>query len=120
MSATDDDLEIKLRRSCGSGAASCSLPVVRMLADIPTAELREEIARQERTPRKSKFKNCDECWHFVPWTGTIEPPKNYNPCRKGHIMSFRSPANYGDTDWGFHLIGCPDRCSPSEAENNTE
>lgn len=80
------------------------------LAEFSDRELRNElIAREQaRKPRARPFRPCDECIHFVGFTGGGDPPDDYNPCAKRHKMSFRMPEGYSDHDYGFYRSGCKD------------
>lgn len=81
------------------------------LADFSDQELRMELLARsdQRRPRSRPFKPCDNCRHFICHRGSNDPPPDFNPCAKGHQMSFRSPREYGDDDWGHYRDPCPDR-----------
>jgi len=80
------------------------------LSSFTTQELLTEIERRIEVKRdRTPIKPCDECAYFVPWSNISECPKTYNPCSKGHSMSFRLPKDYQSTDWGFYRPGCKDR-----------
>lgn len=85
------------------------------LHKFTTAELLEEIARREthRQERKPIKHWCDDCRNFVAWRKPGDPPDDYNPCGKGHTMSFRMPTGYGDMyETGFYRLVCADRLPP--------
>ncbi len=91
----DDDIPISTRR----------FP----LEKFQVSELVQEIKRREQTKRQMKFRPCDECQNFKAWTADIDPPDSYNPCVKGHAMSFRLPDDYpAETNWGFYRRPYPD------------
>lgn len=48
---------------------------------------------------------CEQCTQFVPMDN---PPKDYNPCKKGHIMNFFQPHNWPDDEYGFFVESCAD------------
>lgn len=85
--------------------------------NISTDELLAEIVRRRnaRISRRPIVK-CEECRHFKPCG---DKPNDsavdaYNPCTKGHKMSFRmcelddGPPDRND-DWGFYRNCCADR-----------
>lgn len=91
-----------------------------VLASFTTDALREEIYRRairERDKQPVQLKWCDECAHFKalrqhmsdvsPRRG--EKVSDYQPCQKGHEMSFRMPLGPMDTEWGYFRRGCRDR-----------
>jgi hypothetical protein len=80
------------------------------LEKIPTSDLVHEIKRREAAKRELKFRPCDECRFFIPWTKSSDPPTEYNPCAKLHQMSFRMPDSDDthSTAWGFYRRPCPD------------
>lgn len=84
--------------------------MTRDLARFTVDELLEELARRRRTSDAERPVSewCDDCAHFRTWTGKGDAPDNFNPCTKGHAMSFRVPADYGDP-WGFYRRVCADR-----------
>lgn len=63
------------------------------LKDYTDAELIEELARRVSNREKSKPKKWrEDCGNFKPCEGVgNEVPENYNPCVKGHKMSFAMP-----------------------------
>lgn len=84
------------------------------LAKFTTDELLAEIVRR-RNARVSRrpIVQCDKCQHFKT-SETRYDDDTYNPCIKGHAMSFRQPeADYGppdaNDDWGFYRRVCADR-----------
>lgn len=83
------------------------------LAKFSTAVLLEEIARreQQRAERKPIKDWCEDCKHFKFWTKSSDPPDDYNPCSKGHKMSFRVPETMSDVDndSGYYRRICTDR-----------
>ena len=93
------------------------------LKSFSTAQLLEELARREeaRARRKPVDDWCDDCRHFVPWGSLKGPrsemPDDYNPCSKGHQMSFREPETMADCygNSGFYRRVCVDRMA---AETN--
>lgn len=70
------------------------------------AELvRRRNARADRRP----IVQCDRCKHFKT-SETRYDDDTYNPCSKGHAMSFRMPDDGpSDSDWGFYRRVCADR-----------
>lgn len=82
--------------------------------DFSTDELLAEIVRRRnaRVSRRPIVK-CDGCKHFQT-SETRYDDDTYNPCQKGHEMSFRfpeaddGPADCND-DWGYYRRVCPDR-----------
>lgn len=81
-------------------------------AAFTTDELLAEIVRR-RNARVSRrpIPKCESCKNFVP---KADGDDSYNPCAKGHEMSFRMPdPDDGppdeNGDWGFFLRVCPDR-----------
>ncbi len=80
--------------------------------EFSTDELLAEIVRRRnaRISRRPIVK-CEKCEHFTP---SEKADDNYNPCSKGHTMSFRmceaddGPPDMND-DWGFHRNVCDDR-----------
>lgn len=80
------------------------------LTKYSTAVLLEEIARREqkRSERKPVKHWCEDCAHFKFWTAKGDPPETYNPCIKGHKMSFRIPEHYND-ECGYYRRICGDR-----------
>lgn len=78
------------------------------ISSFSTTELLEEIIRRKNAdegPPVQKW--CDDCAHFVTLLGAGE---SYNPCMKGHAMSFRMPDDLDD-EWGFFRRVCGDRCA---------
>lgn len=87
-----------------------------------TNELIEELARRANEQRVKKPPHwCDECEHFLPWIERSPIPKedcpdDYNPCSKGHQMSFMPPIEaYGE--YGFFRLVCPDRTMAPDSED---
>lgn len=80
------------------------------IADFSIEELAEELARRARNKPKepAKFRACDDCSNFIGWHD-MNVPDDYNPCKKGHKMSFKVPETHSDIDWGFYRNVCPDR-----------
>lgn len=86
-------------------------------ANISTDELLAEIVRRRnaRISRRPIVK-CEECQHFKPCGMSLsdKAADAYNPCTKGHEMSFRmceaddGPPDAND-DWGFYRNCCADR-----------
>lgn len=96
------------------------------LRQFSTDELIEELARraQAQPPQKPK-RWCEECAHFVAWIDK-QPhpghdwPLDYNPCAKGHAMTFIAPQEIGDA-YGFYRAVCPDReLSPSNTREEEQ
>lgn len=83
------------------------------LAKFSTAVLLEEISRreQQRAERKPVKHWCEDCKNFRFWTKNSDPPDTYNPCSKGHKMSFRVPETMSDVDndSGYYRRICTDR-----------
>lgn len=84
----------------------------KSFAAFSTDELLAEIVRR-RNARVSRrpIVQCDRCSHFKP---NPEADDAYNPCSKGHEMSFRMPeADDGPPeshdDWGHYRRICADR-----------
>lgn len=82
------------------------------LAKFSTDSLLEELARRRRvrSERKPIERWCEDCKHFKFWTAGGDPPDTYNPCDKGHAMSFRQPEDYGD-EMGYYRRVCSDRAA---------
>src|SRR5688572_30327931 len=82
-------------------------------------ELLEELARRRRAwkNRRPIRHFCDDCGNFKTWTHNDGPIDDYNPCSKGHAMSFRMPEGYTDTDYGFYRRVCADRLTPESSES---
>ena len=81
------------------------------LSRYTTEALAAELARRmpETAKRRRPILPCDECEHFVAWTGGT-PPATYKPCARGHALSFRMPdEREHDAPWGFYRRGCRDR-----------
>lgn len=80
------------------------------LAKFSTDALLEELARRRRvrSERQPIAHWCEDCKHFKFWTAKSDPPDTYNPCSKGHTMSFRQPEDYGD-EMGYYRRVCADR-----------
>ncbi len=93
----------------------------KILRPFSDAELLEELARREeaRSRRKPVKHWCDDCDHFKPWSKPLieDIPDDYNPCGKGHKMSFRVPESYTSIDYGFYRRVCKDR---AETTGNTD
>lgn len=85
----------------------------RGLRNYSDEDLLEEMCRRQRVrlERDSRvdFRSCEECANFVFWTKEMDPPDEYNACRKGHKMSFRMPEWPHDPDAGFYRRICIDR-----------
>lgn len=83
------------------------------LRNFSDEALREELARRQRKrgerDERDPFKPCDECAHFIPWSADYDAPEDYNPCGKGHAMTFRVPEYVLDYDWGYYRRVCRDR-----------
>lgn len=86
----------------------------KRFAEFSTDELLAEIVRR-RNARVSRrpIVRCDQCQHFKT-SETRYDDDTYNPCSKGHEMSFRMPeADDGppdsNDDWGFYRRVCADR-----------
>jgi hypothetical protein len=64
-------------------------------------QLLEEIVRRQRVrserDERVAFVACEDCANFIFWKKTGDPPKDYQPCSKGHEMKFRMPDGYNDT-----------------------
>jgi hypothetical protein len=87
---------------------------VSKFSRITTDELLAEIVRR-RNARLSRrpIVNCDSCWHFKA-DDRDGQHDDYNPCMKGHKMSFRMPEMdngppEANEDWGFYRNCCADR-----------
>lgn len=55
---------------------------------------------------------CDDCAHFVYQPAAADTDDTYNPCQKGHQMSFQLPSDYQwyyDNNYGFYRPHCADR-----------
>lgn len=94
------------------------------LKGFSNEQLLEELSRRQRIrderDERAAFQPCDECANFVNWTKASDPPDNYNPCSKGHVMKFRMPEG-GDPrpgEWGFYRRVCADRETPAENKNS--
>lgn len=81
------------------------------LKDYTEVELIEELARRAANREKSKPKKwCSNCSNFKCWKGVgNDVPEEYNPCTKGHKMSFAMPEYETDDDYGFYRGICADR-----------
>lgn len=81
------------------------------LSEYSDIQLRNELAARaaQRNPKPRPFKPCDNCRHFVFHRGSSDPPPDFNPCARGHRMSFRQPQDYQDEDWGHYRDPCADR-----------
>lgn len=82
--------------------------------DFSTDELLAEIVRR-RNARATRrpIVRCEDCAHFKTSDTCYDDPE-YNPCAKGHEMSFRMPeADDGppeaNSDWGHYRRVCADR-----------
>lgn len=85
--------------------------------NITTDELLAEIVRRRnaRISRRPIVK-CEECQNFKPCGAALSDKEadTYNPCQKGHKMSFRmcelddGPPE-ANNDWGFYRNCCADR-----------
>lgn len=89
------------------------------LRDYTLSELAAEIRR--RQDRRNSLDTprlwCSECVHFKAWEGRGDPPDDYNPCSKGHKMSFQCPPHdYTGDSTGFHRPRCRDRVQMTEEE----
>lgn len=79
-----------------------------------TDQLLAEISRRRNARiARRPILNCDQCQRFIPCQEDVMAD-TYNPCEKGHKMSFRHPeTDDGPTeandDWGFYRTGCADR-----------
>lgn len=84
------------------------------LRDYSDAALIEELARRQNERDKKSMPEhwCDDCRNFKVFAGKGEMPDNYNPCSKGHKISFRAPDDYGE-EYGFYRRVCTDRAEPS-------
>lgn len=85
--------------------------------EFSTDDLLAEIVRRRnaRVSRRPIIK-CEECEHFKTSGDKLSASEEdaYNPCAKGHTMSFRMcEADDGhpdaNDDWGFYRKCCPDR-----------
>lgn len=67
---------------------------------------RRNAAKSDRTPARW----CEECLNFKVWQKECDPPKNYNPCAKGHEMEFHTPRAWQSPDtFGYYRVICSDR-----------
>lgn len=91
------------------------------LKEFSDAELRRELderrEKRERAETRRKFDPCDVCIHFIGYKGSGDPPKDFNPCQKGHAMSYRGPdlnsnEQPWNQEWGFFRKRCRDRQKP--------
>ncbi len=84
-------------------------------------ELLEEILRRKN---KSEHEDperqwCDDCHNFRHY-GFIEAmPDNYNPCSKGHKMSFHCPDSPSD-EFGYYRRVCLDREDATPTEGRAD
>lgn len=78
------------------------------LKPFSTDELLAEIVRRRSFHSRPISKWCDDCSHFIAWTGDIDPPEDFNPCDLKHGMSFRVGDGYSNHDCGHYRVGCPD------------
>jgi hypothetical protein len=82
-------------------------------AAFTTNDLLAEIQRRrDARVNRRPIVHCDMCQHFKPMTG--DRADTYNPCSKGHIMSFRAPEvddgpPDSNDDWGHYRRVCVDR-----------
>ncbi len=78
--------------------------LIRSLTDD---ELIEELARRRNVAKKENPIEhwCHDCSHFKTKENCND---TYNPCSKGHRMSFRVP-DWDYDDFGFYRRVCPDR-----------
>jgi len=93
----------------GGTPVDCRVRRLSPLREATEDELLEELTRRRnarQTTRVSKF--CDTCANFATKVGADD---SYNPCTKGHTMSFQMPEGYpdADEDWGFYRRICADR-----------
>jgi len=80
------------------------------LEDFSEDELIEELARRRNARQVSKPDRwCCDCANFRYWKGRGEPPDDYNPCQKKHVMEFVVPEDYCDEDYGYYRRVCADR-----------
>lgn len=79
----------------------------KSFAAFTTDELLAEIVRRRnaRVDRRP-IVPCDQCQHFKT-SETRYDDDTYNPCSKGHVMSFRMPDS--NDDWGHYRRVCADR-----------
>lgn len=81
-------------------------------------DLLEELSRRQRLrverDERLEFKPCDSCANFKPWRDAETMPEGYNPCVKGHKMSFRLfESSPYESDWGHYRRVCGDRTAMS-------
>ncbi len=90
------------------------------LSKFTTDELMEEIVRRRNDHKEAQPKKwCHDCRNFKPWDGPIkiDAPDNYNPCGKGHKMTFSCPpSDYTGDGTGFHRRVCEDRAEMTSEE----
>lgn len=84
------------------------------LRHFSTPQLIEELARRANAkPTRRPERWCEDCAHFVAWVDqaqaeNMDCPDDYNPCQKGHAMSFLAPEQIDDA-YGFYRTVCADR-----------
>ena len=80
------------------------------LAAFSIDELLEEVVRRrnDRAQRRPVESWCDECAHFKT---KLDAGEEYNPCERGHRMSFWMPeeAEGPHAQFGYYRRVCKDR-----------
>lgn len=83
-------------------------------------ELLEELARRRNAQELAAPKRwCSDCAHFKTWDvlgNAGDPPDDFNPCTKGHVLMFRMPDSPADVDFGFYRRVCGDRSDTGAAD----
>lgn len=93
----------------------------RPLAGYSDEELMDELSsRMHERREREALRWCDRCAHFQSWDAPgrahLPMPEKFNPCTKGHKMSFQTPAEYDD-EWGFYRTHCRDRSMPATEDD---
>lgn len=87
------------------------------LSEATQAQLVEELARRLNKSTRDEPPDiwCDSCAHFRTGTDFEISRASWNPCSKGHVMSFYVPQDSdGPETFGYFIEVCADRAPMPE------
>lgn len=82
-------------------------PAINPLGRFSVDQLLEELSRRrQESAERRPIIHCDTCANFIT---KADADDNYNPCSKGHKMSFRMPDGLtfpNPEEWGYYKAVC--------------